>query len=205
MKKIPSLFKRNRETGLIYDEVTPGCEWALTSGLATVKWDGTSVMIDGNKMYKRYDAKRGRTPPADFIPAQDPDPVTGHWPGWVPVTLQDKWHMEAMPGPALLAVLPPGTFELIGPKVQGNPHHQVEHTLVRHGTLELDIPVPRTFESIRDIVERDTGIEGVVFYRDVRPRWIGDIRGDMCKVKRKDFGLPWPIEKFTEEVTDAAI
>lgn len=42
-------------------------------------------MIRGGRLFKRYDAKHGKIPPPDFEPAQPPDDVTGHWPGWVPV------------------------------------------------------------------------------------------------------------------------
>jgi len=87
MKKIISLFQRNYDGDrLVRDEVVPGAEWVIAGeGVATVKWDGTSCMIKDGVMYKRYDVKKGRTAPPDFIPAQDADPVTGHWPGWVPV------------------------------------------------------------------------------------------------------------------------
>jgi hypothetical protein len=77
MKKIPSLFKRDYGSGarLVYDEVAPGTEWAHAGeGVATRKIDGTSCLVRDGKLYKRYDAKAGRTPPDSFEPAQDPDP-----------------------------------------------------------------------------------------------------------------------------------
>ena len=100
MKKIPSLFKRDYGSGarLVYDEIVPGTEWAHAGeGVATRKIDGTSCLVRDGKLYKRYDAKAGRTPPAGFEPAQDEaDPVTGHWPGWLPVGdgPEDRWHRE---------------------------------------------------------------------------------------------------------------
>ncbi len=72
MKKIPSLFKRDYGSGarLIYDEIVPGAEWAQAGeGVATRKIDGTSCLIRDGKLYKRYDAKAGRTPPAGSKPA----------------------------------------------------------------------------------------------------------------------------------------
>ena len=87
MKKIISLFQRNYETDrLVRDEVVPGAEWVLAGdGVATRKWDGTCCMVRDGRLFKRYDVKKGRTPPPDFEPAQDADATTGHWPGWVPV------------------------------------------------------------------------------------------------------------------------
>src|SRR5688572_32673379 len=99
MKKIISLFQRNYETDrLVRDEVTPGAEWVINGeGVATRKWDGTCCMIKEGVLYKRYDAKHGKTPPEGFLPAQEPDPVTGHWPGWLKVGngKEDKYHREA--------------------------------------------------------------------------------------------------------------
>ena len=176
MEKIISLFQRNYETDrLVRDEVVPGAEWVLAGeGVPTRKYDGTSCMVRDGKLYKRYDAKRGKTPPAGFEPAQEPDPVTGHHPGWVPVGdgPEDRWHREAIEG----SNLPDGTYELVGPKVQGNPEGFATHHLVMHG---CDVPpdCPRNFASIRDYLVART-IEGVVWHHP---------DGRMVKIKRKDF------------------
>lgn len=76
MKKIPSVFVRNYDGDrLVRDEVVPGCEWVIAGeGIATRKWDGTACLVRGGKLYRRYDAKHGKTPPPGFDPAQDPDP-----------------------------------------------------------------------------------------------------------------------------------
>ena len=73
MKKIISLFKRDYEgTRLVYDEIVPGAEWVLADeDMATEKWDGTACLVRDGKLYKRYDAKKGQTPPVNFEPAQD--------------------------------------------------------------------------------------------------------------------------------------
>jgi len=73
MKKIPSLFKRDYEgTRLVYDEIVPGTEWVLAGeGVATRKIDGTSCLMRGVALYKRYDARAGKGPPAGFEPAQE--------------------------------------------------------------------------------------------------------------------------------------
>src|SRR6476469_4925617 len=104
MRKILSLYVRNYDTNrLVPDEVVPGTEWVLAGeGVATRKWDGTSCLVRNGELWKRYDAKKGRTPPGGFEPAQEPDPVTGHHPGWVPVGdgQDDIYHREAWAGAA---------------------------------------------------------------------------------------------------------
>lgn len=177
MKKIVSLFQRNYEGDrLVRDEVVPGAEWVLQGeGVATRKFDGTCCLIQEGRFYKRYDAKKGRTPPAGFIPAQEPDPVTGHYPGWVLVgdLPEDRWHKEAF-DPSL----PDGTYELCGPKVQGNPENKQQHVLVRHGA-EVINDCPRNFAELKAwFAGRD--IEGIVWHHP---------DGRMVKIKSKDFGI----------------
>lgn len=189
MKKISSLFKRDYEGNRqVYDEVVPGCEWVIDGeGVATVKYDGTACMIYNGILFKRYDRKRKR---GKFKPAPDgwiaceetPNEHTGHWPGWVPVGdgPEDKYHREAMHNRA-----PPtanGTYELVGPKVQGNPYDLAEHCLWRHGEILHDVP-PRTFDGLCAYLDHYE-IEGIVWHHP---------DGRMCKIKRRDFGLSWPI------------
>lgn len=183
MKKIITLFQRDyEETRLVYNEVVPGAEWVLSGeGRATVKIDGTACLFFQGELYKRYDAKKGRNPPEGFMPAQDePDPVTGHWPGWLKVGdgPEDRWHREAVIG----TFIEGATYELIGPKIQENPYQIPRHMLVRHGSWEFIKDPPRDFEGIWDFLAR-TVVEGIVWHRD---------NGDMVKIKRRDFGLPWP-------------
>ena len=179
MQKITSLFQRNYATDrLVSDEVVPGAEWVgAGEGTATRKWDGTSCLVRGGQLFKRYDAKAGRTPPEGFEPAQEPDPVTGHHPGWVPVGdgLGDAYHREALASAG--GALPEGTHELIGPKVQGNPEGVTEHQLIRHGEALLD-DAPRDFAGLRRYLEAQPGLEGVVWHHP---------DGRMVKIKRKDF------------------
>lgn len=175
MKKIISLYQRNYDGDrLVRDELVPGAEWvAAGEGVATRKFDGTCCMVRGGKLFKRYDAKAGKVPPAGFEPAQEPDAATGHRPGWLPVGdgQDDRWHREAMKPD-----LPDGTYELVGPKVQGNPEGFDVHTLVRHGA-ELLFDVPRTFAELKKYL-RAVPIEGIVWHHP---------DGRMVKIKRKDF------------------
>lgn len=183
MKKIVSLFQRNYDGDrLVRDEVVPGAEWVINGeGIATVKIDGTCCMVRDGKLFKRYDAKRGKKAPDGFKPAQDPDPVTGHWPGWISVGdgPEDQYHREAF---ALKVEWEDGTYELTGPKVQGNPYSMNRHVLNKHGSLILVYDPPRTFDGLRQYF-RESEIEGIVWHRE---------NGDMVKIKRKDFGFDWP-------------
>jgi Family of unknown function (DUF5565) len=177
MQKIITLFERNYEGDrLVRNEIVTGAEWvAAGEGIPTRKYDGTCCLMREGKLYRRYEIKKGRTPPPGFEPSQEPDPVTGDVPGWVPVSdgPEDRWHREA------LTVLPPdGTYELCGPKVQGNPEGFEDHVLVRHGADVLE-NVPRTFEGLREYF-LDHQIEGVVWHHP---------DGRMVKIKRRDFGL----------------
>ena len=189
MKKIKSVFQRNYEGDrLVRDEVVPGCEWVLEGeGVATRKFDGTCCLVDGGNLFKRYDAKNGKTPPPDFVPAQpEPDPITKHWPGWVPVSSDnkaDRWHVEAWE--RYLAqndgLVNDGTYELCGVHFQGNPENIEDgDTFIRHASLILP-DVPRTFAGLRAYLEA-AYMEGIVFHRG---------NGDMAKIKRTDFGFEW--------------
>lgn len=185
MKKIISLFQRNYDGDrLVRDEIVPGAEWvAAGEGVATRKWDGTCCLIKGAQIYKRYDAKHGKTPPPGFIPAQEPDPVTGHHPGWLkcdPAKPEDKWHFEGLKHwleNTQNYVMADKTFELCGPRINGNPEKLERHTLIPHGMEKLD--APRTFSSLKLWLEHQS-IEGVVWHHP---------DGRMVKIKRKDFGF----------------
>lgn len=183
MQKIISLFQRNYDGDhLVRNEVVPGAEWVLAGeGEATRKWDGTCAKVEDGKLYKRYDVKKGKTPPEGWQAAQEPDPVTGHWPGWIAVGEgpDDKWFREAWEFDRQTSsnILPDGTYELCGPKVQGNPESFQSHVLVPHGIEKVQ--APRTFEKLKAWFA-EQNIEGVVWHHP---------DGRMVKIKAKDFGL----------------
>ena len=183
MQKVISLFQRDyKGTHLVYDEIVSGAEWVVNGeGMATEKIDGTSCLIRDDKLYKRYDVKQGKTPPPDFEPAQDPDPITGHWPGWVPVTDKpdDKWHREVWENEG--KNLPNGTYELVGPKVQSNKYNLTKHLFRLHGDVVL-ANAPCDFEGLRQYFEAHPELEGVVWHHP---------DGRLVKIKRRDFGLKW--------------
>lgn len=177
MKKIPTLFERefkDHQIVGITDKVTPGCEWVLEGkGVATVKWDGACCAVINGVFYKRYDAKKGKTPPEGAIPCCDPDPITGHHPHWVRVNRDnpaDKWlqyaYLHALVDLDEL-LLGDGTYEAIGPHFQGNPYELEHDTLRPHGE-DICNDCPRTFEGIRNYL-RENEIEGIVFWKDGEP------------------------------------
>lgn len=189
MKKIISLFVRSAETDWkAIPRVTPGAEWVTYGqGVPTVKLDGTCCMIRDKKLYKRYTVRPFlEFIPDGFEPTTEKDPFTHKQYGWVPVGdgPEDKWHRMAF---ALLnyyeKIILDGTYELCGPKVQGNPHNEDIHYLVRHGSIELfNDDVPRDFEGIKRYLSNGN-TEGVVWHHK---------DGRMVKIKSRDFGIPWP-------------
>lgn len=194
MKKIPTLFTRVYHNHAVIDilpNITSGCEDAFLNGTATVKIDGSCCAIINGEFYKRYDAKKGKNPPAGAIPCCDPDPVTGHWPHWVKVDPDnpgDKWFTEAYKRTVTLystvfdEPLGDGTYEAIGKHFNGNPYNMSHDILNLHGLREVD--VPRTFEGVKEWLETNKE-EGLVFWLNGEP---------VCKIKRSDFGLEWPVK-----------
>lgn len=182
MKKIISLFQRNYETDhLVRDELTPGAEWVINGeGVATRKFDGRCCMIETGILFKRYDAKNGKTPPDGFSPAQEPDLITGHWPGWLRIGdgPEDWIFRESYDN--TVEMPDDGTYECVGPKVNGNKDDFKVHTLIAHGECPVS-DVPTTFNGLKEWF-KDHNIEGIVWHHP---------DGRMVKIKRKDFGLKW--------------
>lgn len=182
MNKIISLFARNYDGDrLVRDEVVPGAEWVQAGeGVATRQYDGTCCLVRDGKLYKRYTLKHGRAAPEGFEPVTEVDPNTGKQEGWVPVgdREDDRWHREAWVRDAAYI---DGTYELCGPKVQGNPEGFVNHVLLRHGAEVIDWP-PRSFDALRAYFGCNP-IEGIVWHHS---------DGRMVKIKGKDFGIKRP-------------
>ena len=193
MKKMPTLFKREflgRNVVLTLPEVTRGCEWViLGEGIPTEKVDGSCCAIINGKFYKRFDAKRGKQPPPGAIPCQsEPDPVTGHWPHWVavdPNSPGDKWYWSAYVNSPW--VKEDGTYEAVGLHFQSNPYGLDDDYLEKHGRIRL-WNVPRDYEGLRAYLCVND-IEGIVWHRG---------NGEMCKLKRTDFGYTWPLKRGSD-------
>jgi hypothetical protein len=166
MKKMTTVFQRKRipNQDVKVDDAPGHTNWVIEGeGIATRKWDGQAVLVQDGKFFARYDAKHGKTPPPDFIPAQpDPDPITGHWPGWRPVVKSDKpINLSIQWWQKNIGDLPDGTYEAVGPLIGTrhgkNPENLDEQILVRHGVDILDVP-DRSFKGIKEFL-RDKKLE----------------------------------------------
>jgi hypothetical protein len=182
MQKIISLFERNYDGDrLVRNSVTPGAEWVQAGeGVPTRKFDGTCCLVRDGKLYKRYEVKRGGKFPGGFEPSCDMDPFTGKLQGWVPVGdgPEDRWHREAWDLFLSDSAVREGTFELCGPKVNGNPERLSSHVLIPHGD-EVFPDCPRDFMGLADFL-RDRDVEGIVWHNK---------DGRMAKLKKRDFGF----------------
>lgn len=199
MKKIPTLFKKVYNPDgryMLSEEVTPGMESIEAGyGLATVKWDGTPVYYGGvGQWFKRYDNKKRKQVPEGSIPCiTAPDPITGHWPFWVPIDWSDPandYICKAITnyihyGSAQL--VEGTTFEAIGPGINGNPHDLSQGTLKVHGAMIVS-DFPRDFQRAGAWL-RDHMVEGVVFWLNGEP---------VCKLRRVDYGYTWPLHRISK-------
>ena len=179
MRKIPTLFMRDEnDRRYVLPEVTPGCEWVLAGeGVATRKYDGTCCMFDGERWWARREIKPGKSAPDGFVEVEH-DPTTGKTVGWEPAEQSGfaKWITEAVEHKGDRAV--PGTYELIGPKVNGNPEGAHAHRLVNHDEdTEVYVDAPRDFDHLRHFLLSQQA-EGIVWHHP---------DGRMVKLKRRDF------------------
>lgn len=196
MKKIPTLFRREFDKGKLIRttaEVMPGMEWVLEGeGEATEKVDGAACAIIDGEFWKRYDLRPGRDRPlTDMIPCQpEPDPVSGHWPHWIPVAEDrraDCWFVRAYLNTPWVHGKD-GTYEAVGPHFQKNPYGLDDDYLEPHGRIKIK-DCPRTYKGIKEWL-RTHEVEGIVFWKDGKPQ---------CKIKRTDFGYEWPVKREEED------
>jgi len=189
MKKMKTLFIKDGSNS-ITAYIDMHNRWVFEKEtVARIKLDGTACAVIGGKLYKRYDCKlhkktgKRKIPPEGWIPCQElPDPITGHWPGWVPVTSDDKYHLLAF---NLRNKWEDGTYELIGECINGNPQGINGHMLVSHNTKKVYFQPDFSYGSMFCLL-LNLDAEGLVFYgKD----------GQMCKLRRRDFGLEWPIKE----------
>lgn len=183
MKKITTLFKRDfTNNGKITRGYADGVDWVLRGeGVSTRKYDGTPVMIRDGKMYKRCEVKPGKIAPADFEEV-DFDQKTGKRVGWVQVGwgAEDQWFREAINGGNPDKVdISDGTYELLGPKVQGNPEHADKHYLQLHAEAEEYQNVPTDYDGLEAWL-KGKDIEGIVWHHP---------DGRMAKIKLRDFNI----------------
>ncbi len=181
MKKISTLFVRDLTTHRVIDQVVPGCEWvgdADVGQVATRKYDGTCTRCDSSGIWwARREVKAGKEWPRGFV-LEDEDQITHKTVGWVPMyeSSDNVLWAEAL-GTADPTSWKAATYELVGPKINGNPENRPRHELIEHGR-HLLFDAPTTFLGLKRYLEHFTG-EGIVW-------WAGD--GRRAKIKRSDFG-----------------
>jgi len=225
MKKIPSLYIRDWEgnKSLVTRERNPECEWVFDGeGTPTRKWDGTCCMVRKGKLYKRYDAKFNKKKgiwkpkPDGFEPCQEPDKITGHQPGWIPVRYETKeekrenlyykmaWDLidkvnDYTEGNLYLNFPNPkyvdGTYELVGITINGNPERLNGLYFIKHGYNSISsIAGYKYNNSMRLNVEQSLKYDAIKKYLECH-RIEGIVwhhpDGRMSKIKRIDFGLEW--------------
>jgi hypothetical protein len=178
MKKIPTIFQRdwNAKGHPIINEPNPDALWVfLGEGEATRKYDGTSCLVDDGDLWKRRELNPGDKTPDEFRLAGE-DNETGKRVGWVPVGYgpEDKFHRMAFCG-----LEEDGTYELCGPKVQGNPENFDYYVLILHKYAQKYENVSTDFFELKSWLSgRD--IEGLVWHHP---------DGRMAKIKLRDYGL----------------
>src|ERR1019366_6592309 len=127
MQKIPTIFVRDEtESGHpVTNQIKPECRWVLDGeGVATMKFDGTNVKIENGQLFKRQKPKERDYDNAAYVPCDRGN-------------TSDRWAWEGFDAASRFEVgptrIPPvdGIYELIGPKVQGNPQHEDRHSLIR--------------------------------------------------------------------------
>lgn len=200
MQKIPSVFRRDPDDmAHLLPEVHPDAQWVLDGeGVPTRKYDGTCVMLDEQgAWWARREVKPGKTPPPNWRKV-DVDDHTGKAMGWEPIEQSGyaKAFAEAVTFPPVIKFqqegtsYAPGTYELCGPKVNGNPEGYDHHVLASHaladrtvrtGLYVRDLSSEEAFDSLREQVMRvheSFGWEGLVWHHP---------DGRMAKLKARDF------------------
>ncbi len=195
MKKIPTLFARDLSRKYVIDQVTPGCEWVLNGeGVALRQCNGVCVKRDeeGNWFARRTVNRYVSEPlaaPEDFE-LEQLDHITGKAFGWVPAEMSSFYEvLREVLDNGYSPTSGAGTYELMGPTINGNPERLYWPALVKHDRAPRVWPlmgVRLTFNDLREYMQHGETpnfplhAEGVVWYHVS-----GD--GRMAKLKRKDF------------------
>ena len=179
MKKITTLYKKDpNDLWKVINEINPENEWVFTEWIPTRKFDWTSCAIIDWKLYKRYDAKNGKTAPDNGIACQEKDEITWQQPFWIPCDKNNnanKYHFEWYDN---LIEKIDWTYELCWPKIENNPEWFVSHILIPHGKEVLEVS-DLSFEWLKSFLSSHD-IEGIVFH------WK---EGKMCKIRKTDFNI----------------
>ena len=191
MKKIPTLFLRDfdKPGHPVTDVVNPECAWVFddpTNVTARVKIDGTCMMrAEDGDWWARREVKPGKKWPEGYRIIET-DEVTGKTVCWEPAGQSPfaKFLTEAL---AAGDGGEPGTYELVGPKINGNPKRTNRHALISHDSHDAgmrstayvwaDLTGPAEVRWAVLAMGRD-GHEGIVFTHT---------DGRRAKIKARDF------------------
>lgn len=181
MQRIPKAFVPN-EHGLA--TARPSFQWFANGlGIASRKWDGLPVLVnpleDGSYgFFRGIRFDQALPPPPRFIESGRAD---GEVSGWMPARPDDPDLNDALRS-IFEAGLPisPGTYELVGPDIKGNPEGFDHPTLLKHGAFAY-LRCPRTLEDLIVFLIANPS-EGIVW----------EYEGAMCQLTRADVGLDWP-------------
>ena len=197
MQSIPTLFMRGgKEDGYrVKPILNPECEWVLHrpklgNVILTIKVDGLNCKVERGQLFKRIRSKN--TAETSYVPADTQDS-------------NDKLLYEAAANVtnARWNSMPDGVYEVFGPGIQGNPQHAEGLWMVRimpiDGPLMVDsrvqLPVaPSTAQDLYDMLKQEleeSDVEGFVFHYE-HPTMVPV---KFAKIKRRDFGFKWPLEK----------
>lgn len=180
-KKSAKPFKNGELTNEIV-ELCINPQSPISAPAAKLKNSDTIVNLDMLSIVGNWSMDNFKEVPKNAIPCQEPDPITGHYPHWIPCDRRnpaDKWAFIAFD---LLENKLDGTYELCGERVQGNPENIEGHILIPHGIEKLPI-TDFSFESIRAYLSNpEPDIEGIVFHHK-------DKKDVMCKIRKSDFGV----------------
>lgn len=212
MKKMTRVLEVDLNKSESINKLCNGAEWILTSDcLPTIKLDGTACMINGGKLYRRYNAKMKHNllhlakdgyvyNPSDFkrmpenpiLCNEFPNPVSGSFPVWIlckESEPNDKLHIDAFNN---LKDKIDGTYELIGEKINGNKLNLNGRFLVRHKSTpdELERITGKTMHL--SPIPKPENAELTDFLIWVRNNFFEGLvfhnkkTGDMLKLRRND-------------------
>ena len=187
MRKIPTIYKRVEN--YVIDELVPGVEWVFGENvIPRYKWDGIAIYFDGNSWFARRSVKANTFFPIDFVPVET-DHITSKVFGWLPIQQFSlyKSFLEAIEHEPFENDLynrkysyTPGTYELIGPKINCNPENMSLHRLVSHThspILDNLNQIEYSFVNFKKVLQH-IPCKGVVWYGP---------NGELAKLKGKDF------------------
>lgn len=187
MQKIPTLFLRDpNNMKRVTTDINPEAAWLLeTKATPTIKRDGTNILIVIQNGYL-FEVQKRRNPTRE-------EKAQGQEPGYVPTSRNDPQdqHIYAAVDATDFSNWPDGDWscEALGPKIQGGVESNVPCIEPFSWCPEIiteDIPI--TYGAIKAYLETHE-IEGIVWH-DMEDR-----NCRMCKIKRRDVGLQWPIRK----------